>query len=385
MPGLGDVDFALTPEQELIRTTVRTFAEQEVQPRAKALDAEDAFPRDLWQRLIELQLTGVIIPERYGGAGLDMVSYMLTIEEISRVCAGLAVALSVHISVATSPILLFGTDQQRERFVVPMAKGALLGGFAQTEPNAGSDAAGITTTASRREGGWVLNGTKTFITNGDGDVFVTTAKTDPAAGHKGMTTFIVTKELDGFSLGVKEDKMGIRASTTYELLFTDMFVPDDQVLGLPGEGFRIAMATLDASRIGIGAQAIGIAQGAFDQALAYAQQRQAFGGPIGRFGAIQQMLADMAVRLESARLLVYQAAWRKDRGLDVNKQASMAKLFASETATFVTNKAVQIHGGYGYIKEYDVERYYRDAKVTELYEGTSEIQRLVIARQLLKE
>ncbi len=385
MPGLGDVDFALTPEQELIRTTVRTFAEQEVQPRAKALDAEDAFPRDLWQRLIELQLTGVIIPERYGGAGLDMVSYMLTIEEISRVCAGLAVALSVHISVATSPILLFGTDQQRERFVVPMAKGALLGGFAQTEPNAGSDAAGITTTASRREGGWVLNGTKTFITNGDGDVFVTTAKTDPAAGHKGITTFIVTKELDGFSLGVKEDKMGIRASTTYELLFTDMFVPDDQVLGLPGEGFRIAMATLDASRIGIGAQAIGIAQGAFDQALAYAQQRQAFGGPIGRFGAIQQMLADMAVRLESARLLVYQAAWRKDRGLDVNKQASMAKLFASETATFVTNKAVQIHGGYGYIKEYDVERYYRDAKVTELYEGTSEIQRLVIARQLLKE
>ncbi len=378
------MQFALTEQQELIRSTVRGFCDREVQPRARELDAVGEFPWDLWKRMCDLQLTGMLVPERYGGTGLDTLSYILAIEEISRACAGLGVALSVHNSVSCAPIVAFGSEELKERFLPRMARGEWLGGFMQSEPAAGSDAAGITTVAERKGDHYVLTGTKNFITNGDGHAFVTMAKTDRTAGHTGITAFVLTPDMPGFRLGSKEDKMGIRSSNTYTVHLDECRVPAADRLGDEGQGFKISMATLDSSRIGIGAQALGIAQGAFDESLRYAQERQAFGQPIGKFQAIQWKIAEMATDIDAARLLVYRAAWLKDRSERVTAEAAMAKLFASEMSHRVCHAAVQVFGGYGVCRDYPVERYYRDQRVTEIYEGTSEIQRLVIARSLTK-
>jgi butyryl-CoA dehydrogenase len=379
------VNLDLTEEQQLLQKSVREFAEAEVKPHAKEIDETGRFPLDNFKKAAELGLTGVAVPENYGGAGMDHVSYAIVIEEISRVCASTGVILSVQNSLYCDPVFRFGTDEQKQKFLVPFARGEKIGCYALTEPQAGSNAAALTTKAVRKGDTYVINGTKAWITNGGAaDAAIVYVNTQPEKGEKGITALVVEKGTRGFAVGKEEKKLGIHATACTELSFTDCEVPVGNRIGNEGEGYKVALSTLDGGRIGIASQATGIAQGAFEAALSYAQQRQAFGHPISDFQAIQFMLADMATEIDAARLLTRRAAWKQDSGARFTMEASIAKLFASELSTRVAHKAIQIHGGYGYSSEYPVERNYRDARITEIYEGTSEIQRLVIAAWVLK-
>ncbi|MEZ5313833.1 MAG: acyl-CoA dehydrogenase [Thermoanaerobaculia bacterium] len=376
----------LSDEQTLLRDSVRRFAAEVVAPRAREIDASGEFPLDYFRQAGELGLAGVYVPDDLGGAGMDMVAYCVAIEEISRVCASSGVILSVNNSLVCDPLLRFGNDAQKKEWLAPLAAGSRLGCFALTEPDAGSDAAALKTTAKLDGDHYVLSGSKVFITNGThADTAIVFASTDPEKKHRGISAFVVATDTPGFSRGHHEYKLGVQASGTTQLYFEQMRVPVAQRLGEEGEGFKIAMATLDGGRIGIAAQAVGIAQGALDAALAYAKERQQFGRPIADFQAIQFYLADMAMEIDAARLLVWKAAWAKESRKRYSLEAAQAKLFASEMAQRVTNKALQIHGGYGYTRDYDVERFFRDARITEIYEGTSEVQKMVIADWILKQ
>ncbi|MBA4541876.1 MULTISPECIES: acyl-CoA dehydrogenase [Thermoactinomyces] len=378
--------FKLSEEHEMMRKMVREFALKEVAPTAALRDEKEEFDRSIFDRIGELGLAGIPWEEEWGGAGADFLSYVIAVEELSRVCASTGVTLSAHISLASWPIYKFGTKEQKERFLRPLAEGTKLGAYGLTEPGSGSDAAGMKTTAVKDGDHYVLNGNKIFITNGgEAEIYVVFALTDPALKHKGTTAFIVEKGTPGFSIGKKEKKLGIRSSPTTEIIFDNCRIPADQRLGEEGEGFKIAMMTLDGGRNGIAAQALGIAQGAFDAALSYAKERNQFGKPIAKQQAIQFKLADMATQIEAARLLTYQAAWLESQGLPYGKASAMAKLYAGDIAMQVTTEAVQIFGGYGYTREYPVERMMRDAKITQIYEGTNEIQRVVISNHLLRE
>jgi len=379
--------FELTEEQSLIRNMVREFAEEEVAPTAAIRDEEERFDRALmFDKLGELGLTGIVFPEEYGGAGADYISYAIAVEELSRVCASTGVTLSAHHSLCANPIFLFGTEEQKQQFLTPLATGEKMGAFGLTEPSAGSDAGGTKTTAVVDGDEWILNGTKIFITNGgEAETYVVLARTDKKAEkHHGISAFIVEKGSPGFSFGKKEKKMGIRSSPTMELVFENCRIPKSNMLGEEGHGFKVAMKTLDGGRIGIGAQALGIAQGAFDIAVDYAKERQQFNMAIARFQGVQFQLADMATQIEAARLLIYSAAYKASNGISYSHASAMAKLMASETAMKVTTQAVQILGGYGYTRDFPVERMMRDAKITEIYEGTSEIQRIVIGAALTR-
>jgi butyryl-CoA dehydrogenase len=380
------MDFQLNPEQKMIQEMVRSFTEKEVKPVASEMDRKGLFPHALVKKLAELGLMGASTSPQYGGAGMDLVSYVLVMEEISKGWASLGVILTVNNSLVCDPIQRFGTEAQKQKYLMPLAKGNRLGCYALTEPGAGSDAGGIKTRARKEKGSYVLNGTKIFITNGQqADLAIVYASTAPEQGKHGISAFIVEKGTAGFQVGKIEDKMGLRASDTAELLFQDCRIPAENLLGSENEGFKIALSTLDGGRIGIAAQASGIAQACLEEATAYAKERHQFGKSIGEFEAIRFMLADMAMEIQAARLLMYRAAQLRWQGHQVTLQAAQAKLMASEMANRVAYRAVQIFGGYGYIKEFPVERHYRDARVTTLYEGTSEIQRLVIARELLKQ
>ncbi|MHB8928002.1 MAG: acyl-CoA dehydrogenase [Bacillota bacterium] len=377
------MDFRLTETQELIRRTVREFAVEEVAPGAAERDEKSEFPAELVKKMGALDLFALPFAEEYGGAGGDYLSYAIAVEEISRVDAALGITFAAHVSIGTTPIYLFGTEEQKHEWIPRCARGEILASFGLTEPNAGSDAAGTQTTAVRVGDEWLLNGSKCFITNASHcGVAVITAVTEKGKGARGISSFIVPRGTKGFSSGKKYDKLGLRSSDTAELILEDCRVPKGNILGRPGEGFKQFMAALDGGRISIGAMALGIAQGCLDAATKYAKERVQFGQPIAKFQAIQFKLADMATHVELARMAVHRAAWLKDNHLPFTKEAAMAKLFASETAVKAALEAIQIHGGYGYMKEYPVERYLRDAKLTEIGEGTSEIQRLVIARQL---
>jgi len=379
------VNLELTEEQELLRKSVREFAESEVKPVAKELDETGHFPRELFRKAAELGLTGVPFPESEGGAGFDHVSYTIVIEEISRCCASTGVILSVQNSLYCDPIHRLGTEEQKKRFLAQYARGEKIGCYALTEPQAGSNAAALQTKAVKKGNVYVVNGTKAWITNGGAaDAAIVYVNTELTKGEKGITALVVEKGTPGFKVGKEEKKLGISATACSELIFTDCEVPVANRIGNEGEGYKVALSTLDGGRIGIAAQATGIAQGAFEAALQYSQQRMAFGHPISKFQAIQFMLADMSTEIDAARLLVRKAAWKQDTGARFTMDAAVAKLFASEMATRVTHKAIQIHGGNGYSREYPVERNYRDARITEIYEGTSEIQRLVIASWALK-
>jgi butyryl-CoA dehydrogenase len=379
------MDFELTDEQELIREAVREFAEAEVAPIAAEIDRDHRFPTELLPKLAELNLMGMPYPEKMGGAGADYLSYVIAIEELSRACATTSVIVSAHSSLATWPIYKFGSPEQQDKYLPDMASGRRLGAFALTEPGAGTDAAAGTSTAMRSGAEYILNGSKIFISNAPyAEIYIVFAKTDPAQGTKGISAFIVEKDTPGFSVGEAEHKLGIRGSSTPPLYFSDCHIPADALLGGEGNGFKIAMQTLDGGRIGIAAQALGIAQAALDASVAYAKERVQFGKPIAALQAIQWMIADMATEIDAARLLVYRAASFVDNERPYSTEGAMAKLFASETATRVAGKAIQIHGGYGYTESYPVERNWRDAKITEIYEGTSEVQRMVIARSYLR-
>jgi butyryl-CoA dehydrogenase len=374
----------LSDEQKMLQEEVRRFAEQVVKPIAKETDAKGIFPKDAIRQAGEMGLMGVSVPEEYGGAAMDTVSYCLVIEEISRVCASTGVILSVNNSLVCDPLMKFGSERIKQEFLKPLAAGKLLGCFALTEPGAGSDPSALRTTARRDGDDYILNGNKVFITNGtDAEVAIVFANVDLSKKHKGITAFVVHKDNPGYSHGHHEYKLGVNGSGTTELSFEDMRVPAWQRIGEEGEGFKVAMATLDGGRIGIAAQAVGIAQGAFEEALSYAKEREQFGKAISTFQAIQHYLADMSTELDAGRLLTWKAAWTKDNKKRFSLEAAQAKLYASEMAQRVTNKALQIHGGYGYIREYNVERYFRDARITEIYEGTSEIQKMVIADWVL--
>lgn len=381
------MDLTFTAEQQMIRRMARDFANKELLPTAAHYDESQEFPLELWQKMGQLGLMGLVIPEEWGGAGVDTLSYVLALEEIARGNPALSTAMSVNNSLACYGIWKFGTEEQQRRYLIPLASGQKLGGYALSEPGSGSDAVNMQTTARRDGANYILNGSKMFITSGQsGHIFLVFAVTHPEAPKLAdrITCFILEKGWPGFKVGKKLDKLGMRASDTTELIFEDCAVPTANILGQAGSGFRVALQLLDGGRIGIATQAVGIAQAAYEFALKYANERQQFGQKIFDFQAIQFMLADMATRIEAARLLVHRAASLRDAGIACGREASMAKLFSSETAMWVTTKAVQIFGGYGYIKEYPVERYFRDAKVTEIYEGTSEIQRMVIAKSLLK-
>jgi butyryl-CoA dehydrogenase len=379
------VNLELTEEQQLLQKSVREFAEAEVRPRAKELDETGHFPRDLFAKAAELGLTGIAVPENDGGAGFDHIAYTIVIEEVSRCCASTGVILSVQNSLYGAPVQHYGTPEQKAKFLAPYARGEKIGCFALTEPQAGSNASALQTKAVRHGDTYIINGTKAWITcGGAADAVVVFANTDPSKGEKGITALIVERGTPGFKVGKEEKKLGISATACSELIFSDCAVPVANRLGNEGEGYKVALSTLDGGRIGIAAQATGIAQGAFEAALKYAQERVAFGGTISQFQAIQFMLADMATELDAARLLNRKAAWKQDTGARFSMDAAIAKLFASEMATRVTHKAIQIHGGNGYSREYPVERNYRDARITEIYEGTSEIQRLVISAWVLK-
>jgi len=386
------INFILTPmklelndQQKMIQKMVREFAEKEIAPVAAELDKNSEYPTKILEKMAKLGLLGVIIPAEYGGAGLDTVSYVTIIEEISKKCASTGVITSVHNSLVSWPIMKYGTEEQKKKYLPILARGEKIGAFAGTEPNAGSDLGAMQTTAELKGDKYVINGSKTFITSGSkAGVIIAFAVTDKNAGSKGISAFIVENTFKGFKVGSVFEKMGINANHVSELFFEDMEVPKENLLGKEGEGFKIALSALDGGRIGIAAQSVGIAQAALEESIEYSKQRQQFGRPISRFQAIQWMIADMATRIEAARFLVYNAAYKKDRGESYAKEAAMAKMFASETAVEATIKAVQIHGGYGYTKEYTVERLFRDAKITEIYEGTNEIQRLVISRELLR-
>ena len=381
------MDFELNDIQTMVRDTARKFAREEVAPVAAEMDKAARFRPELVRQLGELGFLGAAIPEAYGGAGMDYQCYAIIVEELSAACASTGVVVSAHSSLCCDPILKFGTEEQKKKFLPPLASGRMLGCLGLTEPQAGTDAGNVKTTAVLDGDAWVLNGTKIFITNGGpAGVAVVIASTDRSAKHKGLSAFIVPADAPGYRVAKEEHKLGIRASSTAELVFEDCRIPRENLLGAPGEGFKVAMATLDGGRIGVAAQAVGIGRGALDAAVAYAKERSQFGKPIASFQAIQWKLADMATELDAARLLTLRAAWMKDQGLkNFSRESAMAKLFASEAAMRATREAIQVFGGYGYIDEYPVERYYRDAKITEIYEGTSEVQRLVIARALLRD
>ncbi len=374
----------LTEDQKLIQSMVREFAENEVRPIASEIDKNHRFPAETVKRMAELGLFGMNVPEEYEGTGSDGISYSIAVEELSRVCATHGVIISAHVSLCVHPILFAGTDAQKKKYVPDLASGRKLGAFCLTEPGAGTDAAAQQTEAVLKGDKYILNGSKVFITNGGvAETFVVFAMTDKSKGLKGITAFIVEKGFPGFVVGQAEDKLGICASSTHEIIFKNCEVPKENMLGSEGEGFKIAMKTLDGGRVGIASQALGIAQGALEAAITYAKERVQFGKPISANQGIQWMLADMAVQVEAARLLTRNAARLKDSGQRFSKEAAMAKLFASETAMAVTTKAVQVHGGIGYTRSYPVERFMRDAKITEIYEGTSEVQRMVIAGNIL--
>ncbi len=374
------MQFELTEQQRMIRDMARDFAAKEVAPQAAENDRLERFPADIVKRLGELGFMGMNVPEQYGGAGLDSLCYVLAMEEISKACASVGVIMSVNNSLVCWPLEVYATEEQKKTWLTPLAKGELLGAYCLSEPNAGTDAANQQTTARQEDGHWVINGMKNFITNGaHADVLIVFAQTNPELKHKGIRAFIVEKTDPGFSVIHKEEKMGIRSSDTAQLALDNIKVGPERVLGEEGTGFKIAMSTLDGGRIGIAAQALGISAAAYEAAREYAKQREQFGRPIAKFQAIQWKIADMALRLEAARLLTYKAAWAKEQGGRYSEEAAMAKLAASEASHFITNEAVQIFGGNGYSKEYPIERHFRDAKITEIYEGTSEAQRLVIS------
>lgn len=377
--------FELTDEQKMLQSMVRDFAVNEVEPTAAERDEEERFDREIFDKMAELGLTGIPWPEEYGGSGMDYVSYVIAVEELSRVCASTGVTLSAHVSLASWPIYKYGTEEQKQKYLRRLAEGSAIGAFALSEPGAGSDVASMKMTAKKDGDDYVLNGNKVWITNGGvADIYVVFAKTDLDAKHRGISAFIVEKGTEGFSFGKKEKKLGIRSSPTTELIFENCRIPKENLLGEEGEGFKIAMTTLDGGRSGIAAQAVGIAQGALDAAITYAKEREQFGKPIAHQQGISFKLTDMATEVEAARLLTYRAAWLESQGLPYGEASAMAKLFAGDTAMRVTVEAVQIFGGYGYTKDYPVERYMRDAKITQIYEGTNEIQRLVIGRALTK-
>ncbi|WP_148137462.1 acyl-CoA dehydrogenase [Candidatus Formimonas warabiya] len=379
------MDFHLGEEEKMIQEMVRDFVEKEVKPVAEKLDETGEFPYEIMKKLGELGLLGTVIPEEYGGSGASFLSYIVAIEELSRGCASTGVIVETHTSLAVEPILAWGTEEQKRKYLPKLATGEIIGSFGLTEPNAGSDAGGMQTTAVLDGDAYVINGSKMFISNaGVAGITILLTKTDKNLGYKGMTEFIVERDTPGYSVSAPIHKLGIKASQTCELSFDNMRVPKESVLGKPGQGFKIAMHTLDGGRIAIAAQALGIAQAAFEESVAYAKQRCQFGQPIGKFQGVQWMIADMATDIQAARLLVYHAAWLKDQRLPYSKEAAMAKLYASEAAMRHTVKAVQVHGGYGYTMEYPVQRHMRDAKITEIYEGTSEVQRMVIANHVLK-
>lgn len=379
------MDFTLSKEQQMVRGLFRSFAEAEVKPLAQEVDEDERFPRETVEKMKNSGFLGIPFSPECGGQGCDTLSYVLCVEEMSRVCATTGVIVSAHTSLGAEPINKYGTEEQKQKYLVPLAKGEKLGAFGLTEPNAGTDAAGQQTKAVLDGDHYILNGSKIFITNGgEADIYIIFAMTDKSQGTRGISAFIVEKEFEGFSIGNKEKKMGIRGSATTELVFENCRVPKENLLGKEGKGFSIAMGTLDGGRIGIAAQALGIAQGAFDETVAYVKERKQFGRSIAKFQNTQFRLADMKVKIEAARLLVYKAAMAKDSGAPFSEEAAMAKLFAAETAMEVTTQCVQLFGGYGYTRDYPVERMMRDAKITEIYEGTSEVQRMVISGAVLK-
>jgi len=374
-----------TDQQKMILKMVREFADKEVAPIASELDEKGEYPTKTLDKMAKLGLLGIIIPREYGGAGLDTISYSIVVEEISRKCASTGVITSVHNSLTAWPIMKYGNEDQKKKYLPILAKGEKIGAFAATEPNAGSDLGAIRTTAELKGDNYIINGDKTFITSGpEAGIIIVFAVTDKSLGSKGISAFIIESDMKGYKVGSIFEKLGINASKTSELIFENMEVPKENLLGREGEGFKIALSTLDGGRIGIASQAVGIAQAALDESIEYSKQRQQFGRPIAKFQAIQWMIADMATKIEASRYLVYNAAYKKDIGEKISKEAAMAKLFASDTAMNSVIKAVQIHGGYGYTKEYTVERLFRDAKITEIYEGTSEVLKMVIAGSLLK-
>jgi alkylation response protein AidB-like acyl-CoA dehydrogenase len=378
------MDLTLSEDQRAILDMVRDFARAEVLPRAAEIDEKAEYPADLVAKMADLGLMGVPFPEGYGGAGQSYVTFALIVEEICRACASTGLIMDVNISLCGEPIMMFGTEEQKQQFLTPLATGEKLGALAMTEPEAGSDAAAISTTAVKRDGCWVLNGRKIFVTNGEkADTYVVTAKTDRDAGSRGITDFIVEKSMPGVSFTTHYEKMGIRGSPTTDVVLENVEVPEENILGGLGNGFKVTMETLDAGRIGIAAQAIGIARAALEDSIAYARERTQFGQPIVQFEMVQSMLADMATQIEAARVLMLRAAHLRDREVPSPRESAMAKLFAGDMAMKVTTDAVQILGGYGYIREYPVERHMRDAKITQIYEGTQQVQRLVVARQVM--
>lgn len=379
------MDFKLTKEQELVKQMVREFAENEVKPIAAEIDVTERFPEETVAKMAKYKMMGIPFPVKYGGAGGDVLSYILAVEELSKVCGTTGVILSAHTSLCASVMEQFGTEEQKQKYLIPLAKGEKLGAFGLTEPNAGTDAAGQQTVAVLDGDHYVINGSKIFITNGGkADVFCIFAMTDKSKGTRGISGFIVEKGFKGFSIGKVEDKLGIRGSSTTELIFEDCIVPKENLLGQEGKGFGIAMKTLDGGRIGIAAQALGLAEGAFNEAVKYMKERKQFGRSLDKFQGLQWMVAEMDTKIEAARYLVYKAAWNKDNGIPYTVEAARAKLFAAEVAMEVTTNCIQLFGGYGYTKDYPVERMFRDAKITEIYEGTSQVQKMVIAGNALK-
>ncbi len=375
-----------TEEHKMVRKMVRDFARKEMAPIAIEVDETERFPQEIFERMADLHLFGMPFDEKYGGAGFDYISYVIALEELARVCASTALSYSAHVSLAAAPIEMFGTEEQKQKYLVPLIKGEKIGSFCLSEPNAGSDAAALQTMARREGDYFILNGSKMWITNAEvAGIFVVAAVTDKSKGPKGISNFIIERDFPGFEVGKKEKKCGMRASPTSMLHFSDCRVPAENLLGKENAGYRQFLTTLDGGRVGIAAQALGIAKEAFKRSLLYAQQREQFGKKLGEFQATQFKLADMATQIHAAELMIYDAAWKKQQGKPYIHEAGMAKLFATEAATAIANQSIQIHGGVGYTKEYEVERFWRDAKLLEIGEGTSEVQRMVIYRELLKE
>lgn len=377
--------FSFTEEQILLQQMVRDFAQKEIAPEVERMETEDRFPREVIRKMGELGLMGIPVAEEWGGSGADFISYILAIEEIAKVSPTVGVILSVHTSVGTFPLLRYGTEQQKQQYIPKLARGEYIGAFGLTEPQAGSDASGLRTTAKRVGDEYILNGNKVFITNaGEAELYTVFAVTDPEKGSRGISAFLVRKDTPGFQVGKKEKKMGLHGSNTCELILEEVRIPVDHLLGHEGQGYEIALANLASGRVGIAAQGLGIAQGAYQAANAYAKERKQFGKPLNAIQGIQFKLADMATQIEAARLMVYRAAELVSKGISCKKEASMAKMFATDTAMKVTTEAIQVLGGYGYSREYPVERFFRDAKVTQIYEGTNEIQRIVIGNEIAK-
>ncbi|WP_422485514.1 acyl-CoA dehydrogenase [Gudongella sp. DL1XJH-153] len=379
------MNFDLSPKQAMMQKLFREFAEKEVEPIAADIDEEERFPEETVRKMSEIGMMGIPFESKYGGSDGDNLSYILAVEELSKVCGTTGVILSAHTSLACNPIYTYGTEEQKQKYLIPLASGKRLGAFGLTEPNAGTDAAMQQTVAVEEGDFYRVNGTKIFITNGGyAHTYVVLAMTDKSKGNKGISAFIMDTDMEGFSIGKTEHKLGIKGSSTTELIFKDVMVPKENLLGPKGKGFMIAMSTLDGGRIGIAAQALGIAQGSLDQAVKYTKERKQFGKPISAFQNTQFTIADLQTKIDAARLLVYRAAYTKDMNRNYSSEAAMAKLFASEVAMEVTTKSIQLHGGYGYTRDYPVERMFRDAKITEIYEGTSEVQKMVIASKILR-